>query len=126
MYPEEDVAAEQGKTSRRVPSWRIVKGKFLGTMAPSPFSFRIVHVEFCSRIMPVMNIREAAPANRPARNLGVTGRIASIDIFRGLTVLVMVFVDNLDFVKGLPWWTYQMPRQTNGLTSDTGVLSAIP
>jgi hypothetical protein len=73
MYPEEDVAAEQGKTSRRVPSWRIVKGKFLGTMAPSPFSFRIVHVEFCSRIMPVMNIREAAPANRPARSLGVTG-----------------------------------------------------
>jgi heparan-alpha-glucosaminide N-acetyltransferase len=29
---------------------------------------------------------------------------------------VMVFVDNLDFVKGLPWWTYHMPRQTNGMT----------
>jgi heparan-alpha-glucosaminide N-acetyltransferase len=43
-------------------------------------------------------------------------RIASLDIFRGLTVLVMVFVDNLDFVKGLPWWTYHMPRQANGMT----------
>ena len=40
----------------------------------------------------------------------------SIDIFRGLTVLMMVFVDNLDFVKGLPWWTYHMPRQANGMT----------
>ena len=48
--------------------------------------------------------------------MNIPGRIASIDIFRGLTVLVMVFVDNLDFVKGLPWWTYHMPRQANGLT----------
>lgn len=28
----------------------------------------------------------------------------------------MVFVDNLDFVKGLPWWTYHMPRESNGMT----------
>jgi heparan-alpha-glucosaminide N-acetyltransferase len=39
-----------------------------------------------------------------------------MDIFRGLTVLVMVFVDNLSFVKGLPWWTYHMPREANGMT----------
>jgi heparan-alpha-glucosaminide N-acetyltransferase len=44
------------------------------------------------------------------------GRIASIDTFRGLTVLVMVFVDNLDFVKGLPRWTYHMPPGSNGMT----------
>ena len=31
-------------------------------------------------------------------------------------MLLMVFVDNLDFVKGLPWWTYHLPRQANGLT----------
>ena len=55
---------------------------------------------------------EQTPAHPPL----VTGRIASIDIFRGLTVLVMVFVDNLDFVKGLPWWTYHMPRESNGMT----------
>jgi len=43
-------------------------------------------------------------------------RIQSIDIFRGLTVLVMVFVDNLGFVKGLPWWTHHMPPGSNGMT----------
>jgi predicted acyltransferase len=58
-----------------------------------------------------MNIREATQANGQAHGEAVTRRIASVDIFRGLTVLVMVFVDNLDFVKGLRWWTYHMPRQ---------------
>jgi len=28
----------------------------------------------------------------------------------------MVFVDNLDFVKGLPWWTHHMPVGSNGMT----------
>jgi heparan-alpha-glucosaminide N-acetyltransferase len=51
-----------------------------------------------------------------ATHAAVTGRIVSIDIFRGLTVLVMVFVDNLAFVKGLPWWTHHMPAGNNGMT----------
>ena len=63
-----------------------------------------------------MNVRDAAAASAPPRHRPITGRIECIDIFRGLTVLVMVFVDNLDFVKGLPWWTYHMPRETNGMT----------
>ena len=63
-----------------------------------------------------MDTREAARANGQAHDEAATHRIASIDIFRGLTVLVMVFVDNLDFVKGLPWWTYHMPRESNGMT----------
>jgi heparan-alpha-glucosaminide N-acetyltransferase len=66
--------------------------------------------------MPGMNPRETAPANANVPSIGFTARIMSIDVFRGLTVLVMVFVDNLDFVKGLPWWTYHMPRQVNGMT----------
>jgi heparan-alpha-glucosaminide N-acetyltransferase len=66
--------------------------------------------------MPSMIPREIAPANANVPDPGFTARIMSIDIFRGLTVLVMVFVDNLDFVKGLPWWTYHMPRQANGMT----------
>jgi heparan-alpha-glucosaminide N-acetyltransferase len=45
-----------------------------------------------------------------------TRRIESIDIFRGLNVLVMIFVDNLGMVAGLPWWTYHMPREANGMT----------
>jgi heparan-alpha-glucosaminide N-acetyltransferase len=63
-----------------------------------------------------MNTLEAASANTRHSTMDITGRIGSIDIFRGLTVLLMVFVDNLDFVKGLPWWTYHLPRQANGLT----------
>ena len=63
-----------------------------------------------------MDTPEAAQAIGQGRDEAATHRIASLDIFRGLTVLVMVFVDNLDFVKGLPWWTYHMPRQSNGIT----------
>jgi heparan-alpha-glucosaminide N-acetyltransferase len=65
---------------------------------------------------PAMSITERSTAQMPANHAVVTGRIASIDTFRGLTVLVMVFVDNLDFVKGLPWWTYHMPLGNNGMT----------
>jgi heparan-alpha-glucosaminide N-acetyltransferase len=67
-------------------------------------------------MMPAMGIPGTPTYDSPAIDAVVTGRIASIDIFRGLTVLVMVFVDNLDFVKGLPWWTYHMPRESNGMT----------
>src|SRR5579863_1679610 len=43
-------------------------------------------------------------------------RIQSIDIFRGINVLVMIFVDNLGMVAGLPWWTNHMPATANGMT----------
>jgi heparan-alpha-glucosaminide N-acetyltransferase len=33
-------------------------------------------------------------------------RVVSIDIFRGLTMAVMIFVNALAEVRGLPWWTY--------------------
>jgi heparan-alpha-glucosaminide N-acetyltransferase len=63
-----------------------------------------------------MSTVETASVNSNVVSLNFNGRIVSIDVFRGLTVLLMVFVDNLDFVKGLPWWTYHMPRQANGMT----------
>lgn len=31
-------------------------------------------------------------------------------------MLVMIFVNDLAGVKGLPWWTYHMPRGVNGMT----------
>jgi predicted acyltransferase len=43
-------------------------------------------------------------------------RVISIDIFRGLTILVMVFVNDLAGVKGLPWWNYHIPPGEQGLT----------
>jgi hypothetical protein len=49
-------------------------------------------------------------------SLSVPSRVASIDIFRGLTILVMIFVNDVSGVKGLPWWTYHMPGDVNGMT----------
>jgi predicted acyltransferase len=43
-------------------------------------------------------------------------RIASIDIFRGLTILVMIFVNDVGEVKGLPWWTHHAPEGANYMT----------
>jgi|WetSurMetagenome_2_1015567.scaffolds.fasta_scaffold198503_1 heparan-alpha-glucosaminide N-acetyltransferase len=45
-----------------------------------------------------------------------SSRILSIDIFRGLTMLVMIFVNDVASIKGLPWWTYHLPANVNGLT----------
>lgn len=47
-----------------------------------------------------------------------------MDIFRGLTVLVMVFVNDVAGVKGLPWWTHHMPEGVNGMTYVDMVFSA--
>ena len=45
-----------------------------------------------------------------------SGRIASIDIFRGLTMTVMIFVNELAGVRGLPRWTYHMPADIDAMT----------
>lgn len=55
-------------------------------------------------------------APKPQSSASGTNRIESIDIFRGLTVIVMVFVNDLSGAKGLPWWTYHMPGDANGMT----------
>src|SRR5579863_3102302 len=43
-------------------------------------------------------------------------RLASIDIFRGLTITVMIFVNELSQVKGLPWWTYHAKADIDVMT----------
>ncbi len=53
---------------------------------------------------------------RLAPSTAVPSRVASIDIFRGLTILVMIFVNDLAGVKDLPWWTYHLPGNVNGMT----------
>ena len=45
-----------------------------------------------------------------------SARVASIDIFRGLTMVVMVFVNQLGEMKGMPWWTVHMPANINAMT----------
>jgi heparan-alpha-glucosaminide N-acetyltransferase len=51
-----------------------------------------------------------------ATGAAVSPHVASIDIFRGLTMAVMIFVNDLANVKGLPWWNYHMPENANGMT----------
>jgi predicted acyltransferase len=43
-------------------------------------------------------------------------RVSSIDIFRGLTMLLMIFVNDLASVHGLPWWNYHLSARANGMT----------
>ena len=43
-------------------------------------------------------------------------RVVSIDIFRGLTMAVMIFVNALSDVPGLPWWTYHAHAQEDLMT----------
>ena len=51
-----------------------------------------------------------------AAGAAVSPRVTSIDIFRGLTMALMIFVNDLSSVKGLPWWNYHMPGEANGMT----------
>ena len=43
-------------------------------------------------------------------------RLASIDVLRGLTMAVMIFVNELAGVKGLPWWTYHAKASVDVMT----------
>jgi heparan-alpha-glucosaminide N-acetyltransferase len=43
-------------------------------------------------------------------------RIIYIDIFRGLTMAVMIFVNALSEVHGLPWWTRHAPASVDVMT----------
>ena len=45
-----------------------------------------------------------------------SNRIASVDIFRGLTMTLMIFVNELAAVKGLPWWNYHAPAKVDAMT----------
>ena len=45
-----------------------------------------------------------------------TQRLASVDIFRGLTMVVMIFVNDLASVHGLPWWNYHMKANVDFMT----------
>ena len=59
--------------------------------------------------VPLSAVDPLVPPSRPAR-------VVSIDIFRGLTMLLMIFVNDLASVKGLPWWNYHMPARANFMT----------
>lgn len=43
-------------------------------------------------------------------------RLASIDIFRGLTMALMIYVNEQSEVRGLPWWNYHMKANVDAMT----------
>ncbi|WP_254064403.1 DUF5009 domain-containing protein [Granulicella sp. S156] len=43
-------------------------------------------------------------------------RVVSIDVFRGLTMTLMIFVNELAGVTGLPWWNYHAPAKMDAMT----------
>lgn len=51
----------------------------------------------------------------PARPITST-RVVSVDIFRGLTMAVMIFVNDLAGVRGLSKWTYHMPANVDAMS----------
>jgi predicted acyltransferase len=52
----------------------------------------------------------------PGAVLTTAPRVVSIDIFRGLTMAVMIFVNALSEVRGLPWWTRHAPASVDVMT----------
>ena len=58
-------------------------------------------------------IAHDSPASAPG---SAAPRVASIDIFRGLTMAVMIFVNQLSAVPGLPWWTYHAHADEDVMT----------
>ncbi len=45
-----------------------------------------------------------------------TERVYAIDVLRGLTILTMIFVNDLASVRGIPWWMKHMPESADGMT----------
>jgi heparan-alpha-glucosaminide N-acetyltransferase len=52
----------------------------------------------------------------PAPERFAASRVVAIDIFRGLTMAVMIFVNALSDVHGLPWWTYHAHANVDVMT----------
>lgn len=62
-----------------------------------------------------MSLAQTVQTTTPAAS-SVSTRVVSIDIFRGLTIAAMIFVNELADVKGLPWWTYHAHAEQNVMT----------
>jgi heparan-alpha-glucosaminide N-acetyltransferase len=62
-----------------------------------------------------MNMIDTLPSTAQSTRTSAP-RVVSIDIFRGLTMAVMIFVNELSEVKGLPWWTYHAPGNIDVMT----------
>jgi heparan-alpha-glucosaminide N-acetyltransferase len=62
-----------------------------------------------------MTTTTIAPSGTLERS-SAAGRLASIDIFRGLTMTLMIYVNEQSGVRGLPWWNYHMKAEVDAMT----------
>lgn len=53
---------------------------------------------------------------KEAGGRSAANRVLAIDAFRGLTILVMIFVNTLSGVRGMPAWAEHMPADVDGMT----------
>jgi predicted acyltransferase len=44
------------------------------------------------------------------------GRVLAIDVFRGITIFVMVWVNELAAIRDIPWWMKHLPADVDGMT----------
>jgi heparan-alpha-glucosaminide N-acetyltransferase len=63
----------------------------------------------------------SAPVTAAASSVGIAGqparvRVVSLDIFRGLTMALMIFVNDLSSVHGLSRWTYHIPTKVDAMS----------
>ncbi|MGC2620916.1 MAG: DUF5009 domain-containing protein [Acidobacteriaceae bacterium] len=63
-----------------------------------------------------MNATAAATPSTGIAGQTTSARVVSIDIFRGITMAVMIFVNDLDSVHGLSKWTYHMPARVDAMS----------
>jgi heparan-alpha-glucosaminide N-acetyltransferase len=56
------------------------------------------------------------PEERTVVTTMPVNRIHAIDVLRGLNMALMIFVNELAGVHGLPWWTYHAKTQWNAMT----------
>ena len=50
------------------------------------------------------------------QGIAETGRVISIDVFRGLTIFLMIFVNTVAGVRNIPLWLKHAPRDVDGMT----------
>jgi heparan-alpha-glucosaminide N-acetyltransferase len=62
-----------------------------------------------------MSLFNAPGILQPATQIN-SPRVISLDVFRGFTMAVMIFVNELSSARGLPWWTYHAPGNVDVMT----------
>ena len=66
----------------------------------------------------LINCNRADIMNSPTASAGaaLSNRVLSIDVFRGITIFIMVFVNELAGITDIPQWMKHLPANVDGMT----------